>query len=229
MKVTYFGHSCFMVEVNSKKLLFDPFISGNPLPEVKKIDISSLMPDYILVSHGHQDHILDLAPIAKQSNALVVCVWEIYVWLEQQGVTNVHPMNTGGRKTFDFGTVQLTNAIHSSSFPDGSYAGNPVGFVIESSEGNFYYSGDTALMMDMQLIPKRTTIHFALLPIGSNFTMDIHDASKAADFVLASKVIGLHYDTFGFIQIDKEEAQKVFKNSGKELFLPAIGETIDIT
>lgn len=224
MKVTYYGHSCFMVEVKGKKLLFDPFITPNPL--ASHIKIEDIKPDYIFVSHGHEDHLADLVTIAKQSNALVVGVWELYVWASKQGLTHLHPMNTGGRKTFDFGTVQLTSAVHSSSFPDGSYAGNPVGFVIETEEGNFYYSGDTALTMDMQLIPKRTTLDFALFPIGSNFTMDVHDASKAADFVLVNKVIGLHYDTFGFIQIDHEEAKRVFTSSGKELLLLKIGETL---
>ncbi len=224
MKVTYYGHSCFMVEVKGKKLLFDPFISPNPL--ASHIKLEEIQPDYIFVSHGHEDHLADLVSIAKQSNALVVGVWELYVWATKQGLTNIHPMNTGGRKTFDFGTVQLTNAVHSSSFPDGSYAGNPVGFVIETEEGNFYYSGDTALTFDMQLIPKRTTLNFALFPIGSNFTMDAEDASKAADFVLVNKVIGLHYDTFGFIQIDHEVAKKAFTSSGKELILLNIGETI---
>ncbi len=226
MKVTYFGHSCFMVEVKGKKLLFDPFISPNPL--AKNIKIEEIRPDYIFISHGHEDHLADLVTIAKQSNALVVGVWELYVWASKQGLTNLHPMNTGGRKTFDFGTIQLTNAVHSSSFPDGSHAGNPVGFVIETEEGNFYYSGDTALTMDMQLIPKRTTLNFALFPIGSNFTMDAEDASKAADFVLVNKVIGLHYDTFGFIQINHEEAKKIFSSSGKELILLNIGENIDL-
>lgn len=226
MKVTYYGHSCFMVDVKGKKLLFDPFITPNPL--ASNIKIEEIKPDYIFVSHGHEDHLADLVKIAQQSNAMVVGVWELYVWASKQGLTNLHPMNTGGRKTFDFGTVQLTNAVHSSSFPDGSYAGNPVGFVIETEEGNFYYSGDTALTMDMQLIPKRTTLNFALFPIGSNFTMDAEDASKAADFVLVNKVIGLHYDTFGFIQIDHEAAKKIFASSGKELILLKIGETINL-
>jgi len=226
MKVTYFGHSCFMVEVKGKKLLFDPFIRPNPLAE--KIQVEEILPDYIFVSHGHEDHLADLVEIAQRRNAMVIGVWELYVWASQKGLTHLHPMNTGGRKTFDFGTVQLTNAVHSSSFPDGTYAGNPVGFVIETDEGNFYYSGDTALTMDMQLIPQRTTLNFALFPIGSNFTMDVHDASKAADFVLVNKVIGLHYDTFGFIKINHEEAKKVFSSSGKELILMNIGETISI-
>jgi L-ascorbate metabolism protein UlaG (beta-lactamase superfamily) len=226
MKVTYFGHSCFMVEVKGKKLLFDPFISPNPL--ASHIKIEEILPDYILVSHGHEDHLADLVRISKQSNAMVIGVWELYIWASKQGLTNLHPMNTGGRKTFDFGTVQLVKAVHSSSFPDGSYAGNPVGFVIESEEGNFYYSGDTALTFDMQLIPKRTTLNFALFPIGSNFTMDAEDASKAADFVLVNKVIGLHYDTFEFIKIDHEEAKKIFISSGKELILLNIGETMEL-
>ncbi len=228
MKLTYFGHSCFQVEVSGKTLLFDPFISPNE--KAKHIDIASLKPDYILVSHAHEDHIADLIPIAKQSGATVIAVWEIFAWLSKQGLQHVHPMNTGGSFSFDFGTVQTVNAVHSSSFPDGSYGGNPVGFVITTADKKhcFYYAGDTALTLDMQLIPLRHKLDFAVLPIGSNFTMDPHDAAIAAEWVQSSKVVGVHYDTFGYIVIDHESAKQTFSKKNVELLLPNIGETIEV-
>jgi L-ascorbate metabolism protein UlaG (beta-lactamase superfamily) len=228
MKLTYFGHSCFQVEISGKTLLFDPFISPNE--KAKHIDIYSLKPDYILVSHAHEDHIADLIPIAKQSGAKVISVWEIFAWLGKQGLQNLHPMNSGGSFSFDFGTVQTVNAIHSSSFPDGSYGGNPVGFIVTSADKKhcFYYAGDTALTTDMQLIPLRHQLDFAVLPIGSNFTMDSHDAAMAAEWVKAPKVIGVHYDTFGYIVIDHEAAKQTFSRKQVELLLPEIGETIEV-
>ena len=126
MKVTYYGHSCFLVETNGKKLLFDPFISFNEL--AKDIDVNSIEADYILQSHGHTDHIADTVAIAKRTGAKVVCSWEIHEWLKKQGVENTHPMNIGGKWQFEFGTVKCVVAQHSSSMPDGSYGGNPMGF-----------------------------------------------------------------------------------------------------
>ena len=138
-------------------------------------------------------------------------------------------MNHGGKWKFDFGTVKFVSAIHSSTMPDGVYGGNPGGFVIESTEGNFYYAGDTALTMDMQLIPLTSgKLNFALLPIGDNFTMGISDAVVAAEFVKCDKIVGLHYDTFGFIKINHEDAVKSFKDKGKELLLIPIGQTIEV-
>ena len=181
MKLTYYGHSCFAVETNGKKLLFDPFISANEL--AKDINIASIEADYILVSHGHFDHIADCIAIAQSTGAKVVCNWEIHEWLNKQGVSNTHPMNTGGKWHFDFGTVKCVVAQHSSSLPDGSYGGNPMGFIFTTEEGNFYYSGDTALTLDMQLIPTWAKLDFSVLPIGDNFTMDVADAVRAADFI----------------------------------------------
>ncbi len=226
MKLTYYGQSCFAVEIKGKKLLFDPFITYNEL--AKDIDVNSIEADYILLSHGHTDHIADCISIAKRTNAKVVAVFEIHEWLNKQGIANTHPLNTGGKWAFDFGTVKCTVAHHSSCLPDGTYGGNPMGFVITSDEGNFYYSGDTSLTLDMQLVPRWANLNFSILPIGDNFTMDIADAIIASDFVKSNTVVGVHYDTFGYIKIDKEKARADFAAAGKTLLLPAIGETIDV-
>ncbi len=226
MQITYYGHSCFSVQLGGKIILFDPFIRYNEL--AKHINISTLHPDYILLSHGHEDHIADAITIAQQTGCKVVASWEIVRWLNLQGIQNTHPMNTGGKWNFDFGTVKCVVAHHSSGLPDGSYGGNPMGFVITAAEGNLYYSGDTALTLDMQLIPKWANLQVAILPIGDNFTMDVADAIEASNFVQCATVLGVHYDTFGFIKVNKEEAIEAFANAGKTLLLPAIGQTISI-
>lgn len=227
MKLTYYGHACFGVNTAGKNLLFDPFISHNPL--AKHIDISSIPADYILVSHGHMDHMADVMDIAKRTGATLIAPFEVAEWFEKQGLEKNHGLNPGGKWKFDFGTVKLTNAIHSSSMPDGTYGGCPAGFVLENNEGTFYYSGDTALTMDMQLIPLASaTLNFALLNLGDNYTMGVDDAVIAADFIKCNKIIGLHYDTFGFIKINHDEAKQKFAAKGKELLLLKIGETIEL-
>jgi L-ascorbate metabolism protein UlaG (beta-lactamase superfamily) len=224
MNITYYGHSCFGVEVNGKHLLFDPFISPNELANT--IDVNTVKADYILISHGHQDHIEDAESIAKRTGAKVICNWEISVWLEKKGVENIRPMNIGGKVKLDFGNVKCVVAQHSSSLPDGSYGGNPMGFVIESTEGNFYYAGDTALTYDMKLIGDYRSINFAFLPIGDNFTMGVDNAMIACDFIKCNDIIGMHYDTFGYIVIDKEQAVSKFMQAGKKLTLLEIGSTL---
>lgn len=226
MTITYYGHSCFAVNIGGKVLLFDPFITPNPL--AKQIDISKIKADFILISHGHEDHIADAVSIAKRTGAKVVSNFEIVTWLAKQGVENGHGMNIGGHWFFDFGKVKCVNAVHSSSMPDGSYGGTAMGFLIETKEGNFYYSGDTALTYDMKLIGDYKKINFALLPIGNNFTMGIDNALIACDFINCEKVIGLHYDTFGYIKIDHKEAIAKFNDAGKELILMPVGESINI-
>lgn len=226
MKITYFGHSCFLVEVNQKKLLFDPFISPNPL--AKHIDVQSISADYILLSHAHEDHIADALSIAKRTNAKIISNWEICMWANKNGITNFHPMNIGGKIKLDFGAVKIVNAIHSSSFPDGTYGGNPMGFVIETSEKNFYYAGDTALTEDMKLIGDYRQIDFSFLPIGDNFTMSVDNAIIATDFLKCNKVIGMHYNTFDLIKINEQEAIDKFNRAGKELTLIKIGNTITL-
>lgn len=224
MNITYYGHSCFGVEVNGKKLVFDPFITPNEL--AKNIDVNKVEADYILISHGHEDHIADAIALAKRTKAKVICNYEIYVWLSKQGVENIHPMNTGGKVRLDFGNVKCVVAQHSSGLPDGSYGGNPMGFVVESSEGNFYYAGDTALTYDMKLIGDYRKVDFAFLPIGDNFTMGPENAIICCDFIKCNDIIGMHYDTFGYIKIDKKEAINKFERAGKALTLMDIGSTI---
>lgn len=226
MQFTYYGHSCFAVQIRGKNILFDPFITPNPL--AAGIDINPIRADYIFLSHGHEDHIADCISIANRTGAIVVCSFEIHTWLNKQGITNTHPMNTGGKWVFDFGTVKCVVAQHSSGLPDGSYGGNPMGFVFTTEEGNFYYSGDTALTLDMQLIPEYTLLDFAVLCIGDNFTMGIEDAIQAAHFIQCKKIIGVHYDTFGYIKIDHNKAKKAFSKQEKVLLLLEVGETQDI-
>jgi len=226
MRFTYYGHSAFLVETGRHKLLFDPFISPNPL--AGQVDIDTIEANFILLSHGHSDHVADVISIAKRTGAKVICAYEAMGWLNNQGIENVHPMNTGGRFNFEFGSVKCTVAQHSSSMPDGSYGGNPMGFIVYTNDGNFYYSGDTALTMDMQLVPGWADLQFAVLPIGDNFTMGIADAVTAAGMIKATTVFGVHYDTFGYIVIDKAVAKKTFEANGIALLLPAIGETVAI-
>ena len=222
MKVTYYGHACFSVVVGGKTLLFDPFISGNPL--AKNIDVKKVPADFILVSHGHGDHVGDAVEIARRTNALVIASFEVATWLNKQGAPRVHPLNHGGVFQFDFGRAKFVNAIHSSTLPDGAFGGNPGGFVVECAEGNFYYSGDTALTMDMKLIGESTKLKFAVLCIGDNFTMGPDDAVKAAEFVRCSEILGVHYDTFPPIKIDHAAAREKFRAAGRTLHLQHPGE-----
>lgn len=225
MKITFYGHASLGIEVGGKHILVDPFISGNPL--AAHIDINALKADYILVTHAHGDHVQDVETIAKRTNAVIVSNAEIAGHYATKGLT-AHPMNHGGNWSFDFGKVKYVNAIHSSSFPDGSYGGNPGGFVIEGEHKNIYVAGDTALTMDMQLIPMRTKLDLAILPIGDNFTMDIEDAIIASNFVGCDKILGYHYDTFGYIKINHKDAIQKFFDAGKDLMLLDIGQSIDL-
>lgn len=222
MKTTYYGQSCLSVETCGKTLLFDPFITHNPL--ASHIDVNSLKPDYILVSHGHGDHVADLITIQKNSGAKVICIAEIATWLGNQGI-EAHGMNIGGGYDFEFGRVKMVNAIHSSSMPDGSYGGNPAGFVIYTEGKAIYFAGDTALTYDMKLLAD-DNLDWAYLPIGDNYTMGADDAIKACGFINCKNVIGIHYDSFPVIKIDKEAVMEKFVKAGLNLKLPAIGESL---
>jgi L-ascorbate metabolism protein UlaG (beta-lactamase superfamily) len=225
MKITFYGHASLGIEVSGKHILVDPYISANP--QAAHIDINKLKADFILVTHAHGDHILDVEAIARRTNAVIVSNAEIAGYYANKGFTS-HPMNHGGSWNFDFGKVKYVSAIHSSSFPDGSNGGNPGGFVIESEHKNIYISGDTALTMDMKLIPMRTKLDLAIFPIGDNFTMDVEDAIIASDFVECDKILGIHYDTFGYIKIDHDDAIRKFFNKGKDLMLLKIGDSIEL-
>lgn len=225
MKLTYYGHSCVGLEVAGCHVLFDPFITPNGL--AKHVDIQTVRADFILITHGHFDHLADAVAIANRCNSVLVSNYEITVWATNQGVTRTHPLNHGGGWRFDFGRVQYVAAVHSSSFADGTYAGNPGGFVLTTAEGNFYHSGDTALTMDMKLIGESTPLKVAALCIGDNFTMGVDDAIRAAEFIRCDQIVGLHYDTFPPITIDREEAVLKFRAAGKTLHLPAIGNSLE--
>ena len=225
IQVSYYGHSCFMVQIEGKSILFDPFITPNPL--AKAVDVSTIIPDYILITHGHGDHIADAVSIAKQAKCQVIANYEVCEWLKNKGVENFVPMNTGGSLNLGVCTIKMVYAAHSSSMPDGSYGGNPVGFVVQSNLGTFYYAGDTALSLDMQLIKQEFKLDFAFLPIGDHFTMGLKDAVKAADFVGCKKIIGMHFDTFPPIEINHKVAVDLFRNNELELILPIINHTLE--
>jgi L-ascorbate metabolism protein UlaG (beta-lactamase superfamily) len=226
MRITYYGHACFLAEINGKRILFDPFITPNEL--ASKIDINSIQADYIFLSHGHGDHVADVEAIYKNTKATLVSTFEVVSWFADKGIENNHPMNHGGRKQFDFGSVKMVSAVHSSSLPDGSYGGNPAGFVFETEDKTFYYAGDTALTLDMKLIAEEFDVDFAILPIGDNFTMGIEDAVRAADFVGTDMFIGMHYDTFPYIRIEHDRVKAVAANAKKDVKLMQIGETLTL-
>lgn len=226
MKVTSYGHACFLVEVNGKKLLFDPYISPNPL--ASEIDVNSIEADYILISHGHEDHIADAEQIARNTNATLIANYEIVNWYIDKGLPNTHPMNVGGSYDFDFGRVSYVQALHSSSLPGGQYGGTAGGFIVETEEGSFYFAGDTGLTENMKLITEYKDLAFSFLPIGGNYTMNTETAIIASDFIKCKTIIGMHYDTFEHIKIDKEEAIEQFSSVQKELILIDIGKTINL-
>ena len=223
MKYTYYGQSSFLLQTEINTFLFDPFISQNPLAAA--VDLTKIEADYILVSHGHGDHVGDLISLAKQTKATVIAIPEVIGWVMKQGIENVHPMNFG-KYTFDFGTVRMVWATHSSGLPDGSYGGNPAGFVLELEDKQIYFAGDTGLTLEMKLLADLYNLDYAILPIGGNYTMDVDDAVIAADYINCDKIIGVHYDTFPVIEIDSKVAVESFKRAQKTLLLPAIGETI---
>ncbi len=223
MKITFYGHACIGIEINFKHLLIDPFITGNS--KASHIDIEKIPADYILLTHAHQDHILDAAAIAKRTNATIIANYEIAMHYQNLGFTT-HPLNHGGSWKFDFGTVKYVNAVHTSSFPDGTYGGQPGGFVLEHGNKSIYIAGDTALTYDMKLIPMHTKLNLAVLPIGDNFTMGIEDAVMASDFLNCNTILGYHYDTFGYIEINQDAAKHKFAEFNKELILLEIGESM---
>lgn len=225
MTITYYGQSCFGIETNGIHLLFDPFISPNEL--AKHIDLDSIQCDYMLISHGHEDHVADAEYIAKKTNGKIVSNYEIVSWFQSKGIENGHPMNTGGSWSFDFGQVKMVNAIHSSVLPDGTYGGNPVGFILNIEGKCLYFAGDTALTTEMKLIGEYWTPDLAFLPIGDNFTMGVDDAIIASDMIQCDRIIGMHYDTFGYIEIDKTAAKEKFQSNNKTLELISIGDSIE--
>ncbi|TYP98109.1 L-ascorbate metabolism protein UlaG (beta-lactamase superfamily) [Tenacibaculum adriaticum] len=225
MKITFYGHACFGIEINGTNILIDPFITGNPLAAHIKVD--EVKADYILLTHAHQDHVLDVEHIAERTEATIISNFEIVNYYTAKNLKG-HGVNHGGTFKTDVFSAKYVNAIHTSSFADGTYGGQPGGFVIETEGKALYVAGDTALTMDMKLIPMHNKITASILPIGDNFTMGINDAMLASEFVECDKVIGCHYNTFPPIQIDTQAAKDIFKRDQKELILLEIGSSIEL-
>jgi len=225
MKFTYYGQSCFLIEAEGKKFLFDPFIKPNPL--AKDIDTTKIEADYILVSHGHGDHVADLVELANQTNAEVIAMVEVAAWIRKQGLEKVTEINFGVQN-LSFGKMRTVWAVHTSSNPDGSYGGNPAGFVLELEGKQIYFAGDTALTLEMKLLADLHHIDYAILPLGGHYTMGVDDAVIAAKYVNTAQVIGVHYNTFPPISIDTKDAVEKFKRENVTLLLPAVGETISL-
>jgi L-ascorbate metabolism protein UlaG (beta-lactamase superfamily) len=226
MEFVFYGHSCLAAHFKRGKIIFDPFIKENKL--AAHVQFDAVRTDYILLTHGHFDHVADTLELATRNNASLISNPEINSWFKQQGVTQTIPMNIGGKIELPFGSVRMVNAIHSSSLPDGSYGGNPCGYLVQSPEGAFYFAGDTALHYDMKLIGELWKPDTAVLPLGDHFTMGADDAVIAAQFCGVKKVIGVHFDTFPYIAIKKEEVYAKFQRAGIELVLPEIGKPFRI-
>lgn len=224
MKITYLGHSAFILEEGDFKGIIDPFISGNSLSNMDVDKITGLT--HIFITHGHGDHLGDTMRLAKNNDVLIISNAEISDYLSSNGF-NTHSMHIGGRHSFDFGVVKLTPALHGSPIPTENgniYGGNPGGFVIQVNGKKVYHAGDTGLTMDMKLLEVEN-IDVGLFPIGGNFTMDIDDAIRAVDFVKPGLAIPMHYDTFPLIKADPEEFKE--KNKTCETKILDIGETYE--
>ena len=224
MKFTYYGQACFSIEIAGKRLLFDPFITGNPL--VKDIDINTIQADYILVSHGHEDHVGDSVEIAKKNSSTIIAINELANHMASLGC-KAHNMGIGGSKEFPFGKVKFTIAHHSSSL-GGVYMGEPAGILLNIEGKTIYHSGDTGLFLDMKLIGEMNSIDAALLPIGENFTMGVDDAVKAVEFLNCKLAIPMHYSTFPVVNADPEEFRRKVESIGRKCTVIPFGGSIEI-
>lgn len=225
INVTWYSHACFLLETDQAKLLTDPFITDNPLAPV---NADQIQVDYILVSHGHGDHVGDAVPIAKRTNATVIANFEIQNWIAGQGVENVHPQHIGGGFDYPWGRVKLTIAQHGSMLPDGSNGGNPCGFLFYIQDKKIYHACDTGLFYDMKLIGEEG-IDLAILPIGDNFTMGPDDALRAVKLIEPKQVVPIHYNTFDIIKQDPNIwADRVRKETSAEVTVMKPGESLKL-
>lgn len=214
VSITWHGHGTFSLELNGTRLVVDPFFApNNPAAKSTADDVSA---DFILQTHGHMDHIADTVGLAKRTGAQVISNFEICNWINAQGYDNTWALNTGGGFTLPFGRVKMTHALHSSGLPDGSYGGNPSGFLVTAGDVNIYFAGDTALFSDMSLIG-RAGLDVAVLPVGDNFTMGPDDAILALGYLNPRIVIPGHYNTWPHIAIDVDAwASRVSQESSAE-------------
>ncbi len=220
IKLTWYGHSTWEVEISETKVLIDPFLSGSP---VAPVEVDEVEADYIIVTHGHSDHIGDTVAIAERTGATVIANAEIARWLRKQGVENVHPQHIGGGFHYPFGYVKLTMAIHGSSLPDGSYGGMPAGVLISAEDKKLYHAGDTGLFSTMELIGDEG-LDLAMLPIGDNYTMGPDDALRAVKLLCPKVAIPMHYETFDLIAQDPQAwAERVCAETETQALVLNIG------
>ena len=225
IKVTWYGHSAFRLDIGSHRILIDPFLTDNALAPVSADDVDA---DYILITHGHGDHVGDAVSIAQRTGALVISNFEICNWLNAQGVDNTHPQHIGGGYPHPFGYLKLTIAHHGSSLPDGSCGGAPAGLLLTAEDKRLYFAGDTGLFYSMRLIGE-DGIDFAVLPIGDNFTMGPDDALRAVQLIAPKVVMPIHYDTFEVIQQDPVAwAAKVSKESSAQPVVLQPGDSLQL-
>lgn len=221
---TFHGHACFTLEADGTTLLFDPFLTGNPAAKVTADDLAA---DYILLSHGHFDHLPDAAAIAQRTGATVIGAFEVASWIGGQGVASVHGMQPGGSFRFPFGRVKQTIAHHGSMLPDGSYGGVASGFIVDIGGKRVYYTGDTALFLDMQLYGEEG-INVLILPIGDNYTMGPEDALRCVKFVKPKLVIPLHYDTWPPIAQDAAAFAAAVEATGIQCIVAEVEQAVAI-
>lgn len=197
-KITWLGHGTFQIDTAGKTIIIDPFFTGNPAASITADKVKA---DFIIVSHGHGDHVSDCVAIAKRTGATVIAAYEITEWLSKHGVEKVHAQNVGGSFNHGFGKVKLTIAHHSSMLPDGSDGGDPCGILLKLADGTIYHAADTGLFYDMKLIGEEG-IDVAILPIGDNYTMGPDDALRAVKLINPKRVIPDHYNTWPLIAQD---------------------------
>ena len=224
IKLTYVGHSAFILSDGTNTIAVDPFITGNPTATIKASDVK---PNFIFVSHAHGDHFGDTIELAKANDATIITVHELATHLLSQGL-KAHGLSIGGEFAFPFGSVKLTIAHHGSMNNDGMYMGPPCGAIITIGNKKIYYTGDTGLFLDMQLIGSSAKPDVMLLPIGNNYTMGIDDAVKAIEFVKPKLSIPLHYNTFPVIEVDTNEFASKVKAINFDAKVMSFGETIEL-